>query len=120
MICLLSVHRRGAFESTGYFYGTLWENIALGNPAIRMESVTDFAARTGLNEFINTLKNGYDTILDPTGKRLPRSVIHKILLIRALVGKPGLLLLEEPWLNSENEHRSQIIQLLTEIKTRRW
>ncbi|HQY11779.1 MAG TPA: ATP-binding cassette domain-containing protein [Ferruginibacter sp.] len=98
------------------FYGTLWENIALGNPEIRMGSVTDFAARTGLNEFINTLKNGYDTILDPTGKRLPRSVIHKILLIRALVGKPGLLLLEEPWLNSENEHRSQIIQLLTEIK----
>ncbi len=98
------------------FFGTLWENIALGNPEIRMESVMDFAARTGLNEFINTLKNGYDTILDPTGKRLPRSVIHKILLIRALVGKPALLLLEDPWLNSENEHRSQIIQLLTEIK----
>jgi len=98
------------------FYGTLWENIALGNPEIRMESVMEYAARTGLNEFINTLKNGYDTIIDPTGKRLPRSVIHKILLIRALVGKPRLLLLEEPWLNSENEHRSQIIQLLTEIK----
>lgn len=97
------------------FYGTLWENIALGNPEIRMESVMEYAARTGLNEFINTLKNGYDTIIDPTGKRLPRSVIHKILLIRALVGKPGLLLLEEPWLNSENEQRSQIIQLLTEI-----
>jgi ABC-type lipoprotein export system ATPase subunit len=55
-------------------------------------------------------------MLDPAGKRLPGSVIHKLLLVRALAGKPRLLLLEEPWMNSENGYRRQIIQLLSEIK----
>lgn len=99
------------------FQGTVWENISLGNDSISMQSVIDIAAKVGLNDFIDTLKNGYDTMLDPTaGKRLPRNVIHKILLVRAIIGKPHLLLLEEPWMNFQNGHRQQIIQLLTELK----
>ena len=98
------------------FNGTVWENISLGNESITMETVIDLAAKTGLNDFIATLKNGYDTVLDPTGKRLPRNVIHKILLVRALAGKPALLLLEEPWLQSENIYRQQIMQLLCNIE----
>lgn len=98
------------------FQGTVWENISLGNDSISMQSVIDIAAKVGLNDFIDTLKSGYDTMLDPTGKRLPRNVIHKILLVRAIIGKPHLLLLEEPWTNFQNGHRLQIIQLLNEIK----
>ncbi len=98
------------------FNGTVWENIALGNKSISMETVINISETVGLSDFIATLKNGYDTILDPTGKRLPRNVIHKILLVRALAGKPRLLLLEEPWQNLENGQRNQIMQLLFEIK----
>ena len=98
------------------FHGTLWENISLGNAALSMESVIEYAGKVGLNDFTATLKNGYDTMLDPTGKRLPRNVIHKILLVRALVSQPKLMLLEEPWLNIENGHRQQIIELLNELK----
>ena len=98
------------------FQATLWENISLGNPNISMQSVIDYAAKVGLNYFIATLKNGYDTQLDPTGKRLPRNVVHKILLVRALAAKPRLLLLEEPWMNIENGYRKQIIELLTTLQ----
>ena len=98
------------------FQGTLLENIALGNPAITIDAVKEYAARTGLHDFIAALKDGYDTMLDPTGKRLARNVVHRILLVRALVSKPRLLLLEEPWMNMSREHRSQILQLLNEIK----
>lgn len=98
------------------FQGTLLENIALGNPAITIDVVKEYAARTGLHDFIAAQKDGYDTLLDPTGKRLPRNVVHRILLVRALVSKPRLLLLEEPWMNMSREHRSQILQLLNEIK----
>ena len=98
------------------FNGTVWENIALGNKNISLENVINASVKVGLNDFIATLKNGYDTMLDPTGKRLPRNVIHKILLVRALAGKPRLMLLEEPWQNLENGQRNQIIRLLAEIK----
>lgn len=94
------------------FHGTLWENISLGNDDISMETVIGYAGKVGLNDFIATLKNGYDTILDPTGKRLPSNVIRKLLLVRALAAAPRLLLLEEPWINAENTYRQQIFQLL--------
>ena len=98
------------------FQGTLLENIALGNPSITIEAVKEYAAKTGLTDFIASLKDGYDTMLDPTGKRLARNVVHRILLVRALANKPRLLLLEEPWMNMSREHRSQILELLNGIK----
>ncbi|MBC7743515.1 MAG: ABC transporter ATP-binding protein, partial [Flavobacterium sp.] len=98
------------------FQGTIWENISLGNNSISMQSVSEIAVKVGLKDFIDKLRNGYDTMLNPTGKQLPRNVIHKILLVRALTGKPHLLLLEDPWTNLENDNRFQIIQLLNETK----
>lgn len=98
------------------FYGTLRENILMGNTAISMDKVIEYARKTGLNDFISTLKDGYDTLLDPTGKRLPRSIIYKVLLLRALVGNPRLLLLEEPWTNFETEYRNRVMNILNEMK----
>lgn len=98
------------------FYGSLRENILMGNTSISMDTVIEYAGKTGLNDFISTLKDGYDTILDPTGKRLSRNVTYKILLLRALVGNPRLLLLEEPWTNFENGYQDRLMQLLSEMK----
>lgn len=97
------------------FNGTVWENIALGNEHISRQAVNDIAVKVGLTDFISTLKKGYDTLLDPAGKRLPRNVIHKILLTRALAAKPRLLLLEDPWMSTEDSYREQIIQMLNDI-----
>ena len=94
------------------FQGTLWENITLGNDDIETSDVIDLLSKAGLHSFYASLPNGFDTILDPTGKRLPKTVVHKILLVRALVGSPSLLLLEDPWMGVDEEHREQIIRLL--------
>ncbi len=98
------------------FQGTLWDNISMGNHHLSLDTVQTFASKTGLDEFLVTLKDGYDTMLDPTGKRLPRNVVQRILLVRALANKPRLLLLEEPWLHFSSDHRTQMIQLLTGLK----
>lgn len=94
------------------FHGSLMDNITMGQPGIEMEQVIRLFGQVGLAEFLSTLPEGFDTWLDPTGKRLPRNVINKILLVRALVGQPRLLLLEEPWTQIEEPYRSQIIRLL--------
>ncbi|MBK8609750.1 MAG: ATP-binding cassette domain-containing protein [Chitinophagaceae bacterium] len=97
------------------FQGTLWENISLGNKAVQMNTVVEYAIKTGLQDFINGLQNGYDSQLDPTGKRLPRNVVNKIMMVRALVSKPRLLLLDEPWINADENYRNGIISILNEI-----
>lgn len=98
------------------FQGTVLENINLGNEKITANSIREYAEKTGLNDFIGQLKDGYDTLLDPTGKRLPRNVVHRILLVRALVNKPRLLLLEEPWMTFSNGQKQKILELINEIK----
>jgi len=94
------------------FHGSLLDNITMGQPGIDLQQIIHLFKETGLTEFLGTLPEGFDTWLDPTGKRLSRNVINKILLVRALVGQPRLLLLEEPWTYIEEPYRSQIIRLL--------
>lgn len=96
------------------FQGTLWENITMGHPAISIEHVIRLFEKVGLSPYFSTLKQGFETPLDPTGHRLPRQIIHKILLVRALCSSPRLLLLEEPWSGMEEDNQLQIMQLLQE------
>lgn len=103
------------FPQENIFNGTLWENIAMGNAHIDKGYVSSLAAAIGLEHFITALPMGYDTDLDPTGKRLPRNVIQKILLLRALAPAPALLVMEEPWQGIEEQYKSRIQNLLLQL-----
>jgi ABC-type bacteriocin/lantibiotic exporter with double-glycine peptidase domain len=111
-------HKTGIFfNQQDIFHGTLLENITLGNTAIPMEQVIKMSTVLNLRSFLNQLPQGFDTRLDPTGHRLSRSVVHKILLMRAFANNPALLLLEEPWANVDVVCREQLQQfLLNDIK----
>jgi ABC-type bacteriocin/lantibiotic exporter with double-glycine peptidase domain len=99
------------------FYGTLMENITMGDNKIRPDEIMLLSSKIGLSDFIQGQPNGFSTMLDPVGKRLSNSVIQKILLLRALINQPRLLLLEEPWrgLEDHNRHKTQDY-LLEELK----
>jgi len=99
------------------FQGTLWENITMGRENVPIETVVQLFQKVSLSSYFATLPKGFDTELDPTGQRLPRQIIHKILLVRALIGAPRLLLLEEPWSGMESTTKNKIIALLNEYKS---
>ncbi|MEO7531230.1 MAG: ATP-binding cassette domain-containing protein, partial [Sediminibacterium sp.] len=84
-------------SSQDIFQGTLWENIVIGNELATIDAITEYAAKIGLADFIHLHKNGMDRQLDAMGKKLPKHIRQKILLLRSLIGKPRLLLLEEPF-----------------------
>jgi ATP-binding cassette, subfamily B, bacterial len=85
------------FNQQDIFEGTLYENIALGNSSITTEEIIELSEKIGLSSFITSLPYGFDSKIEPTGRRLSGGIIRKILLLRALVAKPKLLLLEEPF-----------------------
>ena len=104
------------FPAENIFQGSLWENITMGRINIDKDYINYLSDKVGLKNYLATLPKGYDTHLDPTGKKLPRNVIQKIILIRALAHQPKLLILEEPWQGMEEHFIKDIQQLLLGLK----
>ena len=94
------------------FRGSILENLTMGNDKITMAEVTYLADKTGLGNFIASEEKGYDTVLDPTGKRISKHIKQKIKLIRALAGKPPLLLLEDPFIDLSVNEKESLIKYL--------
>lgn len=99
------------------FHGTLLENITMGNPNILLKEVTELADKIGLSDYVKQHKDGYDAILDPLGKKLSRKVRQDILLLRALIGKHRLLLLEEPFDHLDDKQRNGVMDFLRHNKS---
>lgn len=99
------------------FLGTLLENINMGCDDISAKDILLMADKTGLKTFMAELKDGLNTQLDPVGKSLSRNIIQKILLLRALVNNPRLVLLEDPLEGLNDPIRQKVIDyLITETK----
>jgi ABC-type bacteriocin/lantibiotic exporter with double-glycine peptidase domain len=112
----IRAHTGILFNQQDIFEGTLYENIALGNQEITTAEIIELAEKIGLKSFITGLREGFDTRIEPIGRRLSGGTIRKILLLRALVANPRMLLLEEPWSWFDAESQKLIKQyLLTQI-----
>lgn len=96
------------FHSQDLFQGTLLDNILLGSTSIDYAYLDKMAAIVGLKNFVNTHKEGYQFLIQPMGQHLSARLIKKVLLLRAIIHQPKLLLLEEPWLGLEEPYASQI------------
>lgn len=79
------------------FNGTIAENIYMGREDISFEKIIETARAIGIGDFLNSLPDGFETEIDPGGVKMPGTLIKQILLLRAFVHEPKLLLLEEPW-----------------------
>ena len=100
------------FMGQDIFRGSVLENLSMGNEQISISEISYIADKVGFTDFIKNTKNGYDTLLDPTGNKLSNYVIQNIKLIRALLGKPKLLLLEEPLQHLDEVKQSVMINYL--------
>lgn len=100
------------FHQQDIFNGTIYENISLGDRSVTATQIMELARKVGLESFVTTLKQGFDTEIDPMGKRLSTGVVRKILLLRALISHPRLLLLEDPWLGYDEEYQKRIMNYL--------
>lgn len=90
------------------FQGTIQENICMGNAHVTYAELDTLAEITGLKPFISSKKEGYAYEIQPAGQHLSSRIIKKILVMRALVQHPKLLLLEEPWAGIEPIYQERI------------
>lgn len=94
------------------FKGTLLENITLGKPNIANEQIQEIIEVLGLSDFVANSDNGYNTMLLPEGKNLPKSIRLKIMLARSLAGNPKLVLIGDNFNHLENDDKQTFINYL--------
>lgn len=106
----------GCLIDEDLFEGTLLENITIGRERATFENVKWAMQGVGLGEFVKTLPQGYETILEPLGKKLPRSIVQRLLIARSIADKPRLLLLEYAFEHLDIADRKKIIDFLLDQK----
>jgi len=87
------------------------EHIRFGKPSASDIEVREAAALAGIDEFIDTLPEGYKTQIGSHGGRLSGGQRQRIDLARALISPAQILILDEPTsnLDADLEHRFTMI-----------
>lgn len=101
------------------FEGTILENITFGNQDITREYLNRTLENVGLLPFVKQQPNGLDTVLYPEGQQIPHTVSRRIVLARAIINNPKLLLLKDPLEHFDKEETERIVKFLT-AKERPW
>lgn len=96
------------------FEGTVEENISLGRHGIGPAEVRAALARVGAADAVQTMSQGLSTVLSGGGRGLPSTLRVRLLIARALVGRPRLLLVDECLALVEPGARRELVEALTD------
>ncbi|WP_027641713.1 ABC transporter ATP-binding protein [Enterocloster clostridioformis] len=102
------------------FSGSVYENIAYGKTEATREEVIRAAKMAGAHEFIEALKDGYDTYVGERGVKLSGGQKQRISIARVLLRAPKLVILDEATasLDNESEHLvAESLDMLAEGRT---
>ena len=101
------------------FEGSILNNITFGNTAISQRDLDWAIEKTRLTQFVKKQPKGIHTVLFPEGQQMPHNIAKKIILARAIVHKPKLLILKEPLDQLDQVEALGILDFLVD-KTNPW
>lgn len=101
------------------FEGSVLENITMGREHVDFENVQWITESLGLTPFIKSLPKGFNTHVFAQGRSFSRGNVDKLILARALVGNPKLVLVKDAFTTLKEVERQRIFKFLTD-KSNHW
>ena len=77
------------------FSGTIRDNILFGRPDATEEEMVRSCRALGVHDFVESLPEGYDTVVSYRGSRLSAGEKQLVSLARAFLASPSVLILDE-------------------------
>ena len=102
-------------QDTWLFRGTIYENIVYGREDATPEEVYAAAKSARIASYIESLPDGYDTILSDDGVNISKGQKQQITIARAFLSKAPILILDEATSNVDSRTEIQIQDAMTEL-----
>jgi ABC-type multidrug transport system fused ATPase/permease subunit len=92
------------------FEGTILENIAFARPQAAFEEIVHAARIARVDEFVDRLPEGYETIVGERGIKLSGGQRQRVSIARAILADPRILILDEATSSLDSESEALIQQ----------
>ncbi|MBW3524627.1 peptidase domain-containing ABC transporter [Chryseobacterium sp. NKUCC03_KSP] len=103
-------------ENMKVIQGSILENILLGNLNSNTENILQLSDKLGIESISSSFSQGFTTEISETDSELTFSSKKKILMLRSLLGKKRLILLENPLAGMSETFQEKLLEYLIELK----
>ncbi len=102
-------------QETWLFNGSIRDNIAYGRDHVSEEELMAAAKAARIDHFVNTLPEGYDTLINEDASNISQGQKQLITIARAMIANPAILILDEATSSVDTRTEAVIQQAISNL-----